>query len=273
MKVASAVVLSFAVFTGATYGEFFTPEAAAHNPAHIVKASAPAAITEPNPIEEVVSTENLAEQRLSNLYQTIFTNEASMPSYTVFRKGMVGYLNLLKQGKLTNNNILTLIDFSLPSVQKRLWVVDLENRKLLFHDLVAHGKNTGGNMATNFSNTPNSNQSSLGFYVTAHTYFGKHGLSLRLAGQEEGFNSNAMRRAIVMHGADYVNEGIGRSIGRLGRSFGCPAISKKIYKEVINTVADGSCLFIYHPSADYNNTSALLQEDLTTQEFLLASRL
>lgn len=210
----------------------------------------------------------LAEERFQALYASIDFGAATKPAYEVFRKAYIGYLNLLRTDKLKNKDILTCIDFSLPSVQKRLWVIDLRNKKNLFYDLVAHGKNSGGDIPDKFSNIRHSNMSSLGFYVTAHTYYGKHGLSLRLAGQEAGFNDKAMERAVVMHGADYVNPHISKSLGRLGRSFGCPAISKEIYKEVITTIAEGSCLFIYSPDVNYLKASALLQETAAIDYFL-----
>lgn len=221
---------------------------------------------EPNPEMKA----RLAEEKFENLYNSIDYGQADKPDYLIFRKAYVGYLNLMFQDKLSNKDILTLIDFSLPSVQKRLWIVDLKNKKLLFHDLVAHGKNSGDNMATKFSNISNSNMSSLGFYVTGQKYTGKHGLSLRLNGQEVGYNDKAMERAVVMHGANYVNTEICKSIGRLGRSFGCPAVSMAIYKDVINTVADGSCMFIYYPDADYQQKSLLLKE-VQAIEYLLSA--
>ena len=222
-------------------------------------------------VEPALSKQELVDQKLNGLYGSIFNLEAEAPAFDVFKKAMVGYTNLLSEGKISNKNIITIIDFSLPSVEKRMWIVDLATQKILFHDWVAHGKNSGGNMATSFSNTPNSNQSSLGFYITANTYTGKHGLSLRLQGQEDGINHNAFKRAIVMHGADYVNEGIIKSVGRLGRSFGCPAVSMKIYKDVINTVANGSCMFIYHPQENYLTKSNLLREGDKTTDLLLAT--
>jgi hypothetical protein len=202
----------------------------------------------------------LAEEGFLKLYNSIDFGKGTKPAYEVFRRAFIGYLNLLKEQKLSNTKILTCIDFSLPSVQKRLWVIDLVAKKVLFHDLVAHGKNSGGNLAKTFSNISNSHMSSLGFYVTAHKYYGKHGLSLRLSGQEAGFNDKAMERAVVIHGADYVNPEICRSLGRLGRSFGCPALSRLISDQVINTIADGSCLFIYYPDADYLANSRMLNE-------------
>lgn len=210
----------------------------------------------------------MAEQGFQKLYNSIDYGKAARPSYEVFRKAFIGYLNLMQQQKLDNKNILSCIDFSLPSVQKRLWVIDLQKKKVLFYELVAHGKNSGGNMANTFSNVSNSHMSSLGFYVTANKYYGKHGLSLRLSGQEAGFNDKAMERAVVMHGADYVNPNIGKSLGRLGRSFGCPALSREISSEVINIIAEGSCLFIYYPDALYLSKSLVLNEMLAVEFFL-----
>lgn len=212
----------------------------------------------------------LAEERFLELYKSIDYGKATKPAYQIFRTAFIGYLNLAQQNKLPNRRILSCIDFSLPSTRKRLWIIDLEKKKVLFHDLVAHGKNTGGNMATKFSNVRHSNMSSLGFYVTANKYYGKHGLSLRLSGQEVGFNDKAMERAVVMHGAKYVNPEICKNLGRLGRSFGCPAVSMAIYKEVINTIAEGSCLFIYYPDRGYLSKSLLLKEITAIDYFLSA---
>lgn len=210
----------------------------------------------------------MAEEGFLQLYNSIDYGKAKRPSYEVFRKAFVGYLNLLQQQTLENKNYLTCIDFSLPSVQKRLWVIDLQKKKVLFHELVAHGKNSGGNLPNTFSNISNSHMSSLGFYITANKYYGKHGLSLRLSGQEAGFNDKAMERAVVMHGADYVNPQICKSLGRLGRSFGCPALSREVSTEVINIIADGSCLFIYYPDALYLAKSTALNEVSAAEYFL-----
>lgn len=211
----------------------------------------------------------MAEERFLDLYNSIDYGKGAKPAYDIFRKAYIGYLNLKKQNKLSKPNILSCIDFSLPSVQKRLWIMDLNKRKVLFHDLVAHGKNSGGNMAKTFSNVLNSNMSSLGFYVTGERYVGKHGLSLRLSGQELGYNDMAMERAVVMHGADYVNTEIIKNIGRLGRSFGCPAVSRAISQDVVNTIADGSVLFIFYPDQQYLKNSLLLNE-MVAIEYLLS---
>lgn len=150
---------------------------------------------------------------------------------------------------ITKRKVITIIDFTLPSTEKRLWTVNLETTETLFHSLVAHGKNTGITYAEQFSNTPGSNQSSLGFYLTDKSYTGKHGRSLRLKGLEKNLNDRAYDRAIVVHGAEYATEAFIEKHGRLGRSFGCPALPPKITDAFIDTVKDGSLLFIYH--SDY----------------------
>lgn len=154
--------------------------------------------------------------------------------------------------------ILSIVDMSQPSSKKRLYVIDLMSRKLLFNTYVAHGRNSGQLTAMKFSNTNSSFQSSLGFYQTMGTYQGKHGLSLQLKGLEKGFNDNAFSRAIVMHGADYVCEDFIRNTGRLGRSQGCPAVSNAESKPIIQAIKGGSCLFIYSPDPTYLKKSAFL---------------
>ena len=172
--------------------------------------------------------------------------------FEVFQKALTGYLNLKQAGRLADNQQrLTVIDFDLPSTEKRLWVLDLAEHKVLFHTLVAHGHNSGENEATNFSNTDQSNMSSLGFYVTGHEYEGKHGHSLRLQGLDEGFNTNALARSVVMHGADYVSESFIKQNGRLGRSLGCPALPLDQYSQIIDAVKGGSCLFLNKSNAGY----------------------
>lgn len=155
------------------------------------------------------------------------------------------------RGLAESPRTLTVIDYSLPSTEKRLWVFDLATRKLLFHELVAHGKNTGDNMATRFSNTMDSKQTSLGLFVTANTYVGSNGYSLRMQGLDRGFNDRAFDRAIVVHGAPYVNEAFARSQGRIGRSWGCPALDQKVSRQVIDTIKGGSLVFAYAPQSDF----------------------
>lgn len=175
-----------------------------------------------------------------------------------FEFAQYGFEKLNQQGKFLNDSIISIIDFSLPSTEKRLFVLDLKNYRLLFNTYVAHGKNSGKVMATSFSNKNSSYKSSLGFYKTLSTYSGKHGYSLKLQGLERGINDNAFKRAIVMHGADYVSSAFAESQGYLGRSLGCPAVTTEEAPEIINAIKDGSCLFIYHPTADYRQHSSLL---------------
>ncbi len=196
------------------------------------------------------------------LFNSLNEKNEQMPDYTVFELAVRGYNKLKKDSAGIKKDILTLIDFSLSSNKKRLWVIDLENEKVLYNDLVAHGKNTGNEYARVFSNTPATNMSSLGFYITGETYFGKHGLSLFLDGQENGYNDNARKRAIVMHGATYVSNAFIKKYGRLGRSFGCPSISMTIYEELIKTIANGTCMFIYYPDQDYLDNSSMLLEGI-----------
>ncbi len=154
--------------------------------------------------------------------------------------------------------ILTILDYSKPSINKRLWIIDLKSQKELFRICAAHGQKTGGNIAHNFSNNPDSHQSSVGLFVARHTYIGKHGLSLHLHGLENHFNDNAEKRHIVLHGANYVSENFIRHHGRLGRSWGCPAINPHYVKPVIETIKDGGLLFAYAPQSDWLSHSHYL---------------
>ena len=153
---------------------------------------------------------------------------------------------------------LTLIDYSRPSLEPRLWVFDLADGRLLFKELVAHGRHTGDNMATQFSDTLNSYQSSLGLFVARDTYVGGNGYSLRLDGLEPGFNGRARERAIVMHGAPYVDAAAGARQGRLGRSLGCPALREAVARDVIDTVRGGGVVFSYYPDAAWLQASRFL---------------
>lgn len=153
---------------------------------------------------------------------------------------------------------LTVIDYSRPSVEPRLWVFDLGSGRLLFRELVAHGKNTGENLATHFSDDMNSQQSSLGLFVTDDTYLGSNGYSLRLDGLEPGFNAHARARAIVMHGAPYVNSGFAAAQGRLGRSWGCPALREAVARQIIDTIRGGGVIFSYYPDSDWLQRSRFL---------------
>lgn len=190
-----------------------------------------------------------AEAKAENLYNSLNANNLSLPKLESFTKALKGFYALQAKGTI-QKNILTLVDFSLSSNVKRLWIIDLNSNKVLFNSLVAHGRNTGNEFANSFSNKAESYKSSLGFYATGEVYHGKHGLSLRLDGLERGVNDNARARAVVMHGADYVAESFIKNNSRLGRSLGCPAIPMNMTKEIISIIKDKSCLYIYHPSLD-----------------------
>ena len=164
----------------------------------------------------------------------------------------------VERGDARNPATLTVIDFSRPSTVERLWVYDLATRELLFKEFVSHGRGSGRTDATMFSNVPESHQSSLGLYRTAETYVGKHGYSLRLDGLERGVNDRARARAIVMHGADYVNGAVAKAQGFLGRSLGCPAVRPEVTRELIETVKDGGLLFAYYPDPAWLAASAYL---------------
>ncbi len=211
------------------------------------------------PAEPVSSTPSDIEfkQYALNVYNQLIVNNSSLPEYEVFAYALKGFY-ALKRGDEIKKNILTVVDFRLSSNDKRMWVMDLEKKKVIFNDLVAHGRNSGNKYAKKFSNVPETNMSSLGFYITGSTYYGKHGLSMLLHGKDIGFNDNAKKRAIVMHGADYVSPEFVRKYGRLGRSLGCPSVPATIYKELINTLANGACLFIYYPDEDYLRSSQLI---------------
>ena len=220
--------------------------------------------TKSAPKAEII-TENIsrvsltAEEKMAEIYRDFSALNITMPSETAFYKGLTGYNKLKKENRI-ENELLTIVDFSLPSTEKRMWILDMNTKKVLFNTYVAHGQGTGGNLATKFSNTSNSHQSSLGFYVTAETYYGKNGLSLFIDGMEKGFNSNARNRYVVIHGADYATEKFINRSGRLGRSYGCPAVPTRLSKEIINDIKGKSCLFIYSENQDYLNKSTYLNQ-------------
>lgn len=176
---------------------------------------------------------------------------------SVFDVALAGFKTLSSQQALCNPGVIAIADLSQPSTKKRLYVIDLANNKVLFNTWVAHGKNTGSNMAAEFSNKPGSLQSSIGFYLTGESYQGQHGLSLRLHGLEAGYNDKAYERAIVIHGAGYVNEQIIQQTGRLGRSFGCPAVAPELAAPIISTLGEGAVVFVYYPDRNYLNKSRL----------------
>lgn len=225
------------------------------------------------PIHSTVSSETA----VATVFHTIFaetssinTTDAATTVYAAanlqeyglsdeaFQYAWKGYQKLLNNKLISRAEYLSICDFSQPSSQKRLYIVDVENKKLITNTYVAHGKNSGGEFATKFSNTPESLQSSLGFYVTANTYIGAHGLSLRINGVDKGYNDKALARTIVIHGAAYVDPARAKAGVFMGRSYGCPAVPQKESSEIITTIKNGTCLFIYHPGRAYLKGSKIL---------------
>jgi hypothetical protein len=192
------------------------------------------------------SRENFSSEELGSIDTDVFDLAMNAASCAV------------KSGAVGQPRTLTVIDYSLPSTEKRLWVYDLNSRELLYEELVAHGQGTGANVATKFSNLADSHQTSLGLFVTDETYVGRNGYSLRLDGLDKGWNDRARDRAIVMHGAPYVSPQFVKANGRLGRSHGCPAVSDAVARRLIDRVKGGGLVFAYYPDAKFLKSSKYL---------------
>jgi len=218
----------------------------------ILKKSIPVVNT-----SDPVDSAGMATDNVSSLYNDIHLNQYGL-SDEAFFYAWKGYQRLLKLKRINRSGYLTICDFSQSSKQKRLYVIDLENKKLVINTYVAHGRNSGGDYATKFSNKPESLQSSLGFYVTSSTYNGSHGLSLKMIGVDQGFNDRALNRNIVLHGSYYVGAERARTGIKMGRSFGCPAVPKKDSTKIIKIIKNGTCFFIYHPGKNYLLGSKIL---------------
>ncbi|QPH40777.1 murein L,D-transpeptidase catalytic domain family protein [Pedobacter endophyticus] len=222
-----------------------------------------------------IASDSLYSSFIDELYHAAKLDSAGL-KVEVFEKALTGFYNMKYNGLLHAKSILTIADFDQESSKKRLYIIDLDKKKLILNTWVAHGQNSGGDKPTLFSNTPNSNQSSIGFYLTGEVYYGKHGRSLKLDGMDRGFNNNARERAIVVHGADYVCQETINQLGRLGRSQGCPAVPAKLAEKVINTISDRTVLFINNSDQKYH--SSFLDETLAAsmavnQETLLAAQM
>lgn len=193
----------------------------------------------------------------AGVYHHLCLDEAGL-NREVFDLALKGWEKMKLKGEVSSS-IVSICDFSQSSNQKRFYVIDMEGGNLLYHTLVAHGKNSGEEFPRHFSNELSSNKSSLGFYKTGEVYTGQHGLSLKLTGLEPGINDKAETRSIVIHGADYVSEEFISRHGRLGRSLGCPALPNELNDQVIQTIRDGTCLFIFYPERNYLTGSRLLK--------------
>ena len=211
-----------------------------------------------HPVETVKKAITASVNKYASLYDSLHLGIAGL-SKQAFNYVLTGYNQHLSAGKIKNDGVLSIVDFSLPSNAKRLFVIDLKNYAVLFNTYVAHGKTSGRAVAYDFSNAFNSFKSSLGVYITSGTYKGKQGYSLRLEGEEQGINDNALNRGIVMHCASYVSEDIARKQGYIGRSEGCPAVPSTMYKPIIEKIKDGSCLFMYSPDKYYMSHSEILK--------------
>ena len=174
--------------------------------------------------------------------------------YDIFKTAVDGF----KKVKKKKRNVLTIVDFSKSSSKKRFFVIDFDQNKVVYSSLVAHGKNSGGDYATEFSNSIDSNMSSLGFYLTGYTYEGSNGYSLKLYGLEHDINDNAEARSIVIHGAEYATSDFLNSNGHLGRSLGCPALPLEDSSKIIDELKGGSVVFIYGKNGEYNEKSTFL---------------
>ena len=197
------------------------------------------------------------EMESNLLYDEMSLGEMGLAK-KAFQYAYKGYKNLLDRGIVEKQNILSVIDFSQSSKNKRLYIIDIASKSILMNTFVAHGRNSGKEFATSFSNSLSSLKSSLGFYLTKDTYFGEHGLSLRIDGLERGINDNAERRAVVVHGADYLGDDYLNANPFCGRSWGCPAVPSQQSSEIINMIKDGTVMFIYRPSTQYLSKSRIL---------------
>ena len=211
----------------------------------------------------VVNNAGIIEKDLDKEIKDVFFSIENLIdtglSRDVFDLAIKGLRKLDSDGKLNNPNIVTIADYSQSSNKKRLYVIDLKNRKLLFNTYVAHGRNTGDEYARSFSNKEGSFKSSLGFYVTEKPIVGSHtGFALLINGVEKGFNDHAVQRQIIIHAAEYASENFIKKHGRLGRSYGCPSLPPDMNKPIIETIKGGTCLFLYNPNKDYIGKSALL---------------
>jgi len=203
-----------------------------------------------------ILNEEVAENDYMQIYKQLHDSELNFEG---MKLALTGYEEIKEEYSNLNKNLLTIIDYSRPSTSKRLYVIDLAKNAIVYKTYVAHGKNSGLNHAESFSNHIQSHKSSLGFYITGSTYYGKHGYSLRLSGLEEEINDNAWKRAIVMHSASYVGEDFIQMNGRLGRSHGCPAIPIENHQYLIDLIKNNTCLFVYYPDNSYLSDSRYLK--------------
>jgi len=276
MKKLSVLAISFIIFA-------FTPPSIGWSP-YINNTSFPivetsnsangVAVTAPITLASAKAVNDSPEEMLEEYIEDTFDEmdlRGTGLKRELFTKAVIGLQNF-KKAKLISPNkyIISIVDFGKASHYKRLWIIDLKSKKLLYQTLVAHGQGSGNDRAEVFSNQVNSHQSSLGFYITANTYMGKHGLSLKLNGMDAGFNTKALERAIVVHGADYVSKDFVKVHGRLGRSHGCPALPVALTPSIINTIKNKSLLYIDGNVNTY--TSNYLNKSIAASYFVSENR-
>jgi len=204
-------------------------------------------------LNKPVSAHELLEKYVDNIYESAHLQESGL-TFNIFKKALTGFINLKIANKLPeNSSMLTVIDFTKSSCEKRMWIIDVLNKALVLKTWVAHGNGSGMDMASRFSDKINSFKSSVGFYLTDDVYYGKHGRSLRLDGMDAGFNKNARSREIVVHAADYVGQNIIEEKGRLGRSQGCPAVAPEVADQVIDAIKDKTVMFINGNARHYSS--------------------
>jgi hypothetical protein len=208
------------------------------------------------------TNQSKVDRYIKYVYQKIKFNKGNKLSFEAFKYGYYGYLNMVEAGRISPSSLLTICDYTLSSNLKRMWVIDISKKKVLFNTLVAHGMGTGEEYATTFSNIQDSHQSSLGFFTTGETYEGNNGYSLKLHGVDGSFNNNAFDRAVVIHGAEYVCDEYARCNKRIGRSHGCPALPVDLAPKIIDKIKNGSCLFLYHSSKNYLSSSYWLRNKI-----------
>ena len=270
MKKLSVLAISFIIFAFTPPSIGWSPEinnAAAHNS----KSTSQPLV---KPVASVKTASVLPEDILEDYIKDIFDEmdlRGTGLKRELFSNAVIGLQNF-KKAKLISpdKSIISIVDFGKPSNLKRLWIIDLKSKKLLYQTLVAHGQGSGFERAEVFSDRLNSHQSSLGFYITANTYTGKHGLSLKLKGMDAGFNKNAFERAIVVHGASYVSKDFIKTHGRLGRSHGCPALPQELTPAIINVIKNKSLLYIDGNVNTY--TSNYLNKSIAASYFVSENR-
>jgi hypothetical protein len=210
------------------------------------------------------STNTFAINKISTdaMARDISIKTSNLLKPKVIKLAIEAFYRAKHSGISVTKPVLTVIDYTLPSTAKRLWVVDLESKEILYTSMVAHGKYSGENYTTNFSNRIGSLQTSVGLFLTENTYFGRDGYSLRLQGLENGFNDQAKRRTIVLHGAPYVSKQFANAAGRIGRSWGCPAVEKPLATPIINTIKNGTLIFSFYNHPQWLNQSKFLNNQV-----------